>query len=319
MSSPSQRVEYKNETEIANVPVTDVRAAAAVAATTEQPVSMALVTRFINEIRFFSKTPGKLAPQGKALAEDSRAERFQPLHKFDSPKVHLVDQARDLAVVFLSTDGVRANAEAFLGFLTEKIPNKKDREEILQEIATLSRKGETDLVQYYDMVSRQQFVIEPGGDGLLHRRVPKMAGSSLYWDQAKYDTTTSSVALHGRPSGVAIWVQGPSGRFYSSTKSETGKFHHSSFLAGRDVKAAGDWRVRDGRLELISAMSGHYEPPLETLQGAVRDLARTTKALISAAKVQAVVKASDNDVEIDALEFCMWNEEQLSKHQACHF
>ncbi|WP_119726298.1 hypothetical protein [Thermomonospora amylolytica] len=42
-----------------------------------------------------------------------------------------------------------------------------------------------------------------------------------------------------------------------------GVFHHSSFLAGGPVAAAGELRVVNGRLGLISDRSGHYQPPPE--------------------------------------------------------
>src|SRR6185436_16039627 len=98
--------------------------------------------------------------------------------------------------------------------------------------------------------------------------------ATLKFERKPFDTLGSTAAYGGR-SGRAIWVQGPSGRFYSSNESEAGKFHHSSFLAGREVKAAGDWRIEQGKLKAISAISGHYHPTLEMLRSALVDLQAT--------------------------------------------
>ena len=47
--------------------------------------------------------------------------------------------------------------------------------------------------------------------------------------------------------------------FYSHV-GKLGRFHHSSFKAGQAVMAAGEWVVRQGKLDMINACSGHYRP-----------------------------------------------------------
>jgi len=47
--------------------------------------------------------------------------------------------------------------------------------------------------------------------------------------------------------------------FYSHV-GKIGRFHHSSFLAGGAVAAAGEWTVENGKLLHINACSGHYKP-----------------------------------------------------------
>ncbi len=37
------------------------------------------------------------------------------------------------------------------------------------------------------------------------------------------------------------------------------RFHHSSFLAGAPVKAAGEWLVVDGQVMAITDKTGHYK------------------------------------------------------------
>lgn len=50
---------------------------------------------------------------------------------------------------------------------------------------------------------------------------------------------------------------------------EEGYFHHSSFLAGKPVSAAGEIEVNNGILKTITDKSGHYRPTAEYTQQAV--------------------------------------------------
>src|SRR5690606_9581316 len=69
-----------------------------------------------------------------------------------------------------------------------------------------------------------------------------------------FDTTSSS-------NDTYIFVMSGDGEIYSGDKREV--MHHSSFLAGREVAAAGSWIVRSGRLNLITNLSGHYQLPTD--------------------------------------------------------
>jgi hypothetical protein len=50
------------------------------------------------------------------------------------------------------------------------------------------------------------------------------------------------------------------GNLYASNYHARGRFHHSSFLAGGNVAAAGELAVIDGVLQLLTDSSGHYRP-----------------------------------------------------------
>jgi hypothetical protein len=60
--------------------------------------------------------------------------------------------------------------------------------------------------------------------------------------------------------GRAIFVVDQDGNLYASNFQQAGFFHHSSFMAGEDIAGAGELRVVDGKLEVISDNSGHYKP-----------------------------------------------------------
>ncbi|MBC6463587.1 hypothetical protein, partial [Actinomadura sp. HBU206391] len=71
-------------------------------------------------------------------------------------------------------------------------------------------------------------------------------------------------------NGEWIFVMDRYGNLYANGKSKPGRFQHSSFLAGDEVAAAGEFVVHDGKLVSINDASGHYEPPAEYLQQVVK-------------------------------------------------
>lgn len=73
------------------------------------------------------------------------------------------------------------------------------------------------------------------------------------------DTRNASTAFANN-KGRAIFVMDPQGNIYLSNEQTRGKFHHSSFMAGGVVAAAGDIRVENGKIVAISRKSGHYRP-----------------------------------------------------------
>ena len=70
--------------------------------------------------------------------------------------------------------------------------------------------------------------------------------------------TTNMESAHGGDN-IGIFVMGLDGKIYIGSH-EIGIFHHSSFLAGNPVSAAGEIIIKDGIITLITAKSGHYRP-----------------------------------------------------------
>jgi hypothetical protein len=62
-----------------------------------------------------------------------------------------------------------------------------------------------------------------------------------------------------------------SGKLYVG-KHVKGMIHHSSFLAGADVMCGGEMWARNGKIELLTAKSGHYNPGIEHLVWALKVL-----------------------------------------------
>ncbi len=79
--------------------------------------------------------------------------------------------------------------------------------------------------------------------------------------------------LHGKlerwGANPALWVMDESGALYVSPQARSGRFHHSSILAGASVLCAGTIDVKDGVILHLDNASGHYQPPAESLEAAL--------------------------------------------------
>ena len=114
-------------------------------------------------------------------------------------------------------------------------------------------------VAYLDKATRRPYEVKFEG-GLL-----KQADGELL------DTSSMKTVFSG--PGFAIWVMSPKGRFYVGSH-VFGQFHHSSFGSGRKVMGAGEMKAKNGKIEFITAKSGHYQPPIESLAASLEALER---------------------------------------------
>ena len=82
-----------------------------------------------------------------------------------------------------------------------------------------------------------------------------------------------SAALHsdGDQPQKAIFVLDQAGDFLLTCDYSTHRFHHSSFVAGAAVAAAGEMRIHHGQLLTLSNKSGHYTPCLLYTSPSPRD------------------------------------------------
>ena len=109
-----------------------------------------------------------------------------------------------------------------------------------------------DGVEYLDAEQREQRRIWVDDQGLIRDVEGRL-----------FDTTRGRTVIEGGGQGRAIFVMDRLGNIYASNFQKVGQFHHSSFLSGGPVAAAGELRVVDGKLEMISDRSGHYVPAPE--------------------------------------------------------
>jgi len=96
----------------------------------------------------------------------------------------------------------------------------------------------------------------------------------LYDAKGNLFDTAGGSSLHRGGGGRAIFVMDSTGNIYASNYHGKGKFHHSSFLAGGPVAAAGEISVVRGKLTEITDRSGHYKPAPKFLAQAKDSLSK---------------------------------------------
>ncbi|MEQ9309851.1 MAG: hypothetical protein RLN90_10380 [Balneolaceae bacterium] len=108
---------------------------------------------------------------------------------------------------------------------------------------------------------------------LKQYRLHVQSGKLIKADMSVFD---SSVAKEDDPvkRGKAIYVMDKEGRIYASNYPVIGEFHHSSFLAGEPVAAAGEIEVKNGKILYINNESGHYKPEKYLIDQFVDELQR---------------------------------------------
>jgi hypothetical protein len=122
-------------------------------------------------------------------------------------------------------------------------------------------------------------------------------GSKLYRGGELFDTSKCET-VHSGP-GWAIYVVSPHGQWYAGSH-RLGAFHHSTFLGGRPVLAAGEMVVKQGSVTLLTAKSGHYQPSMEQFVNGLKSLKR---AGIPLDRCQVEVYQSKKPVRLNAAEF----------------
>jgi len=84
--------------------------------------------------------------------------------------------------------------------------------------------------------------------------------------EGKLVDSTNSIFIPkgGKPTNtnMAIFVMSEEGKIYISKNYGYGKFHHSSFLAGKPISAGGEIFIEQGLIKEITNDSGHYMPGL---------------------------------------------------------
>jgi hypothetical protein len=125
----------------------------------------------------------------------------------------------------------------------------------------LNRRGWA--VRRLDPAEQEQYRVVVGDDGLVRQA----SDGSLFDTQA-------ATSLHSDEGGRAIFVMDENGNLYASNHQEIGLFHHSTLGNGRPAAAAGEIRVVNGRIDHLTAASGHYRPGAAQMQQLTNELGR---------------------------------------------
>jgi hypothetical protein len=143
----------------------------------------------------------------------------------------------------------------------------------------------------------------PPGPG--HIGKPEMARK---WDLVPYDTRSIENSMHpgSDEQGSALYVLSSRGDIYSG-QGLFKVFHHSSFLAGGNVAAAGMMSVANGKLEWLSNSSGHYAPEPKFLHN-ILDMLERNGADLSAVTVIEDPHSNCPHGEHSRLDLAKWRE-----------
>ena len=68
-----------------------------------------------------------------------------------------------------------------------------------------------------------------------------------------------------------IFVMSPTGKIYIGD-SRLHNFHHSSFLAGKPVSGAGNFKIKNNQIIYLDNLSGHYKPEIDHTFQVVEEL-----------------------------------------------
>jgi hypothetical protein len=102
-------------------------------------------------------------------------------------------------------------------------------------------------------------------------------------------------------NGVAMYVVGPDQTFHATSQVVYEK-HHSSILAGGAVIGAGECKIENGELVMISNKSGHYKPSKENMLDVLRVLQRQNVQL-SGVKLELIMPDNSKQIYQSAQEF----------------
>jgi hypothetical protein len=134
--------------------------------------------------------------------------------------------------------------------------------------------SEDDIKKYFDFGTnraKQSKVTYIHNEADLKKYVVH-SGSTLTYGDPPQPFDTGPMTSKASGPGFAIFVMDADGNIYAG-QHRVGLFHHSSFLAGRDVAAAGELKVAAGKLEVMSSKSGHYTPDADQTWQAVKQMA----------------------------------------------
>lgn len=141
-----------------------------------------------------------------------------------------------------------------------------------QEPASGNKYSTKDLERIYTIGSKKEFE-----KGVMYLSEKEREAYEIFVQYDKIvDIDGNLVDTHGSISILedgfpveteyAIFVMSEEGKLYLSKNYAYGKFHHSTFLAGKSVAAAGEMVIEKGIVKIVTDGSGHYQPPLDMVK-----------------------------------------------------
>jgi hypothetical protein len=125
---------------------------------------------------------------------------------------------------------------------------------------------------HYSTKKNQYFPVQVAMLGAVQRANYHISyGTGRWTDSHGHNVRTEKMKTHFSGKGWGIFVCDPTGNLYLGTH-KVGRFHHSSFLAGTAVMAAGEMVVENGQILLITTKTGHYRAGVAELKAMLTKL-----------------------------------------------
>ncbi|MFC0402527.1 hypothetical protein [Paraburkholderia rhizosphaerae] len=125
------------------------------------------------------------------------------------------------------------------------------------------KEGRSSKVDYMTPEQREQYRVIPN-NGLLCKREGDQLRPLTTKPIEDPDAFDFDDAEPAQATSRHMYVMDEQGQLFMGHERVVS--HHSAFLAGAPVAAAGEMTVTDGRVEYVNDKSGHYQPTLEHTQ-----------------------------------------------------
>ncbi len=229
---------------------------------------------------------------GRTLGQEYWLEKKDPLHRDWSDPV--------LANSVVSDWKSKSSFTSFLTYL-----------ETVEDQQIVISQTENARIRYFDAKQRENYRLDFQAD--------EKNNVCILRNGALADTRGERTHFSGE--GYAIFVEDADGEIYIGSHVK-GERHHSGFLAGGNVDAAGEMVIRNGKLIEIKDKSGHYHPSkrhilklLQTLHLKGVDLAGVSVSLLEKYGTGSVVASR---IEGEELVSCVFDaKELLESHGKC--
>jgi hypothetical protein len=199
-----------------------------------------------------------LDPKKTHKTNQKLAKEYQKRIQEFVQQIHIAKSAFDML-----RDHIEKPGERQLKKLNKEYREKEAHVIRVEGTTVLDYEEET---KYLSEAEREKYRIRPlfssgqkGSTPMEYAETGELADSTNAGQSHAADDKTSN--------GIFIYVMSKNGKIYvADEKKESqkyGKFHHSSFLAGEPVAAAGELKISGGIITELTDKSGHYKPEIK--------------------------------------------------------
>lgn len=218
------------------------------------------------------------AYQNEYWRQRTLARQFQ-----SQPATHMNSDAKILLVEDSSLEAMdtKHRIGEMLNIFMDEYNRLRPPRRFFDWVSSMTSTAKTNIIQTVLEAKGYKDAVSPAWVRTFNRGIRHMNASErssyriqiknglLYQNGTRFDTSKMKTQFSG--SGAAIFVQGADGTFYSSSHLG-GRLRQSSSTSDGLCRSAGEWIVKNGRIDWISGDSEFYKPTAEQMANAVSDL-----------------------------------------------